>query len=250
MRTALAALFLLFVSVIPAAADLEQAKSDYESGRYEAAYRAIEPLAKGGIAEAQYFLGRMYRKGKFVAQNREQTEAWYQKAADQGHCKATVELSDFMFAQASALYEFKQYDKSREYNLALELIHRGPQYCPQVWLRYYWHKYDYLHWRPLGHENESIETLSKDPEYTGKSEAELRRHYKEAHFKQRTSIGALLIISAELNDELAIANKDQYLAGLSKDDMAEVREIRRLWIAPLAKFERERKGQTAPDSKN
>ena len=50
--------------------------------------------AEQGDAEAQWHLGRCYRRGNGVAQDEAETAKWYRMAADQGHRYAIEELEE------------------------------------------------------------------------------------------------------------------------------------------------------------
>ena len=47
-----------------------------------------------GHAQAQYNLGVMYAKGEGVRQSRTEAASWWQKAAEQGHPTAQLELGE------------------------------------------------------------------------------------------------------------------------------------------------------------
>ena len=55
---------------------------------YEAALSEIRPLAEQGHAEAQHFLGKMYRLGDGVAKDYAEAVKWHRKAAEQGYLPA------------------------------------------------------------------------------------------------------------------------------------------------------------------
>ncbi len=50
--------------------------------------RELRLLAKQGHAEAQFFLGVMYRHGRGVSQDYAEAVKWFRKAAEQGHALA------------------------------------------------------------------------------------------------------------------------------------------------------------------
>ena len=56
----------------------------YKRGDYVAARNAWEPLASGGDAQAQYFLGHLYARGEGVARDPAQALRWFHAAAEQG----------------------------------------------------------------------------------------------------------------------------------------------------------------------
>jgi uncharacterized protein len=77
---------------------LEHAVSAYTSGHYTAAHEMFLLLAQQGNAEAQYYLGLMYRSGHGVPHDDATAVYWYKKAAEQGHQKAKYYL-DILFAE-------------------------------------------------------------------------------------------------------------------------------------------------------
>lgn len=60
----------------------------YHAGDFRRAFTLLEPQAKRGFAEAQYFLGRMYENQQGVEANRDRALFWYSRAAAQGHIEA------------------------------------------------------------------------------------------------------------------------------------------------------------------
>ncbi len=65
-------------------ARIREGLSALDRGDYEAAFKELKPLAKQGLAEAQYNLGLMYDTGYGVPQDYEEALKWYKKAAEQG----------------------------------------------------------------------------------------------------------------------------------------------------------------------
>ena len=64
----------------------------YQAGDYKRALAILEPQANAGLAEAQFFLGRMRESGQGMEANRERAVFWYRKAAVQGHLGARAAL--------------------------------------------------------------------------------------------------------------------------------------------------------------
>jgi TPR repeat protein len=52
----------------------------------------FKKAAEQGHAEAQYELGKCYKKGKGIAENKAEAREWFRKAAAQGHKKAQEKL--------------------------------------------------------------------------------------------------------------------------------------------------------------
>lgn len=69
----------------PAFADFRSGLDAYNAEDYATAMREWLPLAETGQAEAQYYLGELYRVGDGVVQDFSQAVKWYRRAAIQGH---------------------------------------------------------------------------------------------------------------------------------------------------------------------
>jgi TPR repeat protein len=84
----------LFVALAAggASADFRQAVGAYERGDFATAARELQPLAEGGDAEAQFYVGYMHESGKGFEQDLTAAAEWYRKAAEQGHARAAFNL--------------------------------------------------------------------------------------------------------------------------------------------------------------
>lgn len=88
------ALFLSLALCAPAAAEqLEDAAAAWRRQDFVTAERLYRPLAEGGRASAQHFLGKMYENGLGVPQDYVQAAKWYRLAAEQGHGGAQLFLA-------------------------------------------------------------------------------------------------------------------------------------------------------------
>ncbi len=65
----------------PGWAGLDEGAAAYIRGDYATAIREWRPLAEQGNADAQFFLGFMYYKGRGVPQDYAQAHMWYNLAA-------------------------------------------------------------------------------------------------------------------------------------------------------------------------
>jgi uncharacterized protein len=83
-------LLILFVCAAEptAAKPVDDALAAQRSGDYAKSFYMLLKLASDGDAEAQYFLGHMYRAPLFVPQDYVAAMAWYRKAADQRNAEA------------------------------------------------------------------------------------------------------------------------------------------------------------------
>jgi TPR repeat protein len=75
------------------AGPFEDGSAAFERGDYETAMRLWRPLAKKGVAGAQYGLGIMYADGKGVPTDYGAALSWFRKAADEGNAGAQVALA-------------------------------------------------------------------------------------------------------------------------------------------------------------
>ena len=99
-RTAVSlALPLALASMLaaPAFADVKSGVDAWQAGNYQAAVAEWRPLAIGGDADAQFNLGQAYKLGRGVPTDLVQAEAWYRRAAKQGHLQAEDNLGLVLF---------------------------------------------------------------------------------------------------------------------------------------------------------
>lgn len=95
--TALAAALAGAMLSANAAADTKAGVDAWSRGDHEAAVKEwLGPAAKGD-ADAQFNMGQAYKLGKGVPQDLKRAEAWYRKAAEQGHIKAADTLGLLLF---------------------------------------------------------------------------------------------------------------------------------------------------------
>ena len=73
-------------------ADFQKGLDAVQRGDYTTALREWKPLAKQGVAFAQYNLGVMYANGQGVPQNYKTAVKWYRLAAEQGKSSAQYNL--------------------------------------------------------------------------------------------------------------------------------------------------------------
>ena len=88
------ATMLSFMAFTPVAAqDLMKGMGAYDAKDYLTALQEWRPLAEQGDADAQYFLGVMYKNGNGVLQDYSESAKWYRLAADQGDVEAQNNLA-------------------------------------------------------------------------------------------------------------------------------------------------------------
>lgn len=95
--------------------DIKNAVYMLENGQFESAYLILEPLAKLGVAEAQYQLAEILYLGKGVPANEAAAVYWYRKAAEQEHVDAQITLGpDTIFRDKS----IRSVDEAKKWILA------------------------------------------------------------------------------------------------------------------------------------
>ena len=109
LRTICLTLTLLLGSVGTSwGADFYKGVDAAKSGDFATALREFRPLAEQGIAEAQYNLGNMYRKGEGVPQDDKTAVKWYTLAAEQGYADAQNNLG-VMYANGEGVIKDNVY---------------------------------------------------------------------------------------------------------------------------------------------
>ena len=74
----------------------------FQKGRYEEAFRRLEPFARDGELRAQLILARLYYAGNGVERSEERHLHWLQAAADNGDKAAKAQLKRWRRAQPEA----------------------------------------------------------------------------------------------------------------------------------------------------
>lgn len=100
--SALAALVLAAPTYVvakdsPPQASVKDGVDAWQKGDYEEAVAAWRPLALAGNPDAQFNLGQSYKLGRGVPADLGQAEAWYRRAASQGHLQAEDNLGLILF---------------------------------------------------------------------------------------------------------------------------------------------------------
>lgn len=87
----------LALATSPALADVKAGVDAWSRGEHAVAVKEwLGPAAKGD-PDAQFNMGQAYKLGKGVPQDSKRAEAWYRKAAENGHIKAADTLGLLMF---------------------------------------------------------------------------------------------------------------------------------------------------------
>ncbi len=87
----------LILMSAPALADVKAGVDAWGRGDFQTAINEWRGPAANGDADAQFNLGQAYKLGRGVPQDLKQAEAWYKKAADQGHLQANDNYGLILF---------------------------------------------------------------------------------------------------------------------------------------------------------
>lgn len=87
----------LLMASAPALADVKAGVDAWGRGDYKTAISEWRGPASKGDADAQFNLAQAYKLGRGVPQDLSQAEAWYKKAADQGHLQANDNYGLILF---------------------------------------------------------------------------------------------------------------------------------------------------------
>ena len=91
----LVTLIWLAVGYAQASSLIESGVKAFDQGDYQSAYEYWLPLAEEGEAEAQLFMGVLYRYGLGVNLDLKQSAYWYESAAENGDIAAQNEIGFF-----------------------------------------------------------------------------------------------------------------------------------------------------------
>jgi len=126
-------LVLALLAALPAAAqDLQKGVAAYEGGDYATALRELRPLAEKGNAEAQTYLGLMYRYGEGVPKNYVEALKWVRKAVEQDYATAQHTLGSMYYRGQGVPQDYAQavkwYRKAAVQGLAQAQNNLGAMY--------------------------------------------------------------------------------------------------------------------------
>ena len=93
MKRAAWGVILIIALTGPTQADFDAGIAAFERGDYATALQELRPLAEQGHAEAQNYLGWMYRWGLGVPMDDAEAVKWYRKAAEQGIAEYMTRLA-------------------------------------------------------------------------------------------------------------------------------------------------------------
>ncbi|MCP5366583.1 MAG: sel1 repeat family protein [Hyphomicrobiales bacterium] len=140
----------------PGQADLAAGKAAYAAGDYAAAERAWRPLAEAGDAEAQYWLGDLYRFGLGRPVDFKAALRWQTRAARQGHVMAIYALG-YMAEEGQGTA--RDLEKAEcLYRVAAENGYANAQYALYVIRR---HDYNRLDWCERAAEQGQAKALTR-----------------------------------------------------------------------------------------
>ena len=128
---------IVFVSLVvclatPAWAEYKAGMDAYYRGDYATAMREWSPLAKLGLAAAQFHLGQLYANGEGVPQDYVQARQWYEKAALHGDSSAQLPLGVLYENGNGVPKDYQQalfwYRRSANHGNAMTLTKLGRMY--------------------------------------------------------------------------------------------------------------------------
>jgi len=93
------------------AANYQEGIDAYAKGDFAVALKKLQPIAEHGNAQAQLYLGMMYRQGKGVQQDDKQAGLWWNKSAEQGNMEAQEHLGLTYAKGAGVERDWVQADK-------------------------------------------------------------------------------------------------------------------------------------------
>ncbi len=92
MKRLVAVAALLLAAALPARADFKAGEAAHSRGDFATALRELRPLALAGNAQAQFYLGFIYRNGQGTREDFAEAVKWYRRAALQGVAGAQFNL--------------------------------------------------------------------------------------------------------------------------------------------------------------
>lgn len=132
LSTTIIALLSLLLASTSWSDDFTMGQQAYDSGDYETALTTWQPLAEGGLADAQYGLGLLYANGFGVSMDDDLALKWYGLAADQGHplaqCNLAVMHANGWGVPQSDEEAFKWYSLAAEQGVTPAQISLGRTY--------------------------------------------------------------------------------------------------------------------------
>jgi hypothetical protein len=108
--------------------------------------------------------------------------------------------------------------------------------CAPAWFRYYWYKYGFLFYAYEDIENNAYKIFSKMPKYKNKTKKEIEQITRKSIRNLSLNIAALLVISVDEEDILALENKDRVLDRFLEQDMVDVEDYTQKWRRGLVEL--------------
>ena len=118
MKNMLYTIILSFLFSSSVFADLEAGVNAVKAGDYETAYKEFKAAAEQGDVAAQSDLGKLYYRGKGVAQDYKEAAKWFRLAAEQGYVKAQFNLALLHKRGKGVTQDYKE--AAKWYRLAAE----------------------------------------------------------------------------------------------------------------------------------
>lgn len=114
-------------------ADMDAAVQAYLRGEFNRAAMLLRPIAQGGDAQAQTYMGILYERGKGVPKDYAESAKWYRLAAVQGKADAQKHLADMYRKGNGVSQDFAQaviwYTKAAEQGVQAAQYNLGQLYA-------------------------------------------------------------------------------------------------------------------------
>lgn len=120
-------LLAILISFNSFADDLSDANDAYMSEDFPTAFKLYHHLADQGDVTAMFYVGYMFKKGKGVLQDYEQSVYWYNKAAEAGLPNAQTSLGFMYFSGEGVVKDYVKAHMFMSIASVNEILSEHPQ---------------------------------------------------------------------------------------------------------------------------
>lgn len=99
---------LYILTLSTAGAQVTSGAALYRDGQLDAAFRALQPEAARGDAQAQFLLGELHYNGFATPRNRPEALRWYRLAAAQGYAPAQLMVAEMLLDEGRSPAEWRE----------------------------------------------------------------------------------------------------------------------------------------------
>lgn len=223
-RSAAATTFVLALSIAmprDANAGVEEGVAAFLAGNRIVAWRELLPSAKAGDAEAQYYVGTMYRQGFGTERDEDEARFWIGRAADQGHAEAEFVLGFDLLQQRQGAEAAKYILAAAHNGFAAAQYYAGLLYRDGTGVER--NAYQALGWILQAAEKDHVEAQYEAGWLLAKPQDDVRQDLAQAY--------RWFYIAASAGYPAAAHGRDEVAKSLSPDQLADAREIAQAWIA-------------------